>query len=53
MRLNLISQVQIRFKLDSTLSYLSETIQTSEGNAVEKVNFFSISGAKLPLCERI
>jgi len=53
MRLNLVNQVQIRFKLDSTLSYLSEALQKSEGNSVEKVNFYSIAGARLPLCERI
>ena len=48
-RLN--TQVHIPYTLDTTLSHFHDVLLGSSG--VENVNFFSISGSVLPLCEKI
>ena len=48
-RLN--TQVHIPYTLDTTLSHFRDVLLGSSG--VENVNFFSISGSMLPLCEKI
>jgi hypothetical protein len=43
----------VRFKPTTTLSYLKEQLLKSEDNNVESVEFYTISGSKIPLCETV
>ena len=50
---NLTEQVNIRFKTDTPLSYFKDQLMNSTGNKVTDVEFFTIAGAKIPLCEQV
>ena len=49
----LASHVQIPCTLDTPLRTISDTLIASEGNNIEKVQFFALTGSKLPLCETV
>ena len=53
MTFNLTEQVNIRFTPQTTLDYFKSKIMSSEGNEIDKVDFFTITGARLPLTEKV
>lgn len=53
MQFNLSTQVQVRYKEDSTLGMFSRALLQSEGNNVQKVEFYTITGQHVPLSEKV
>ena len=53
MRINLANQVEIRFKKDTNLSLFHDKLVESSNNNVTNVQFFTITGSRIPLSERV
>ena len=53
MSFNLVNQLKIRFKQDTTLDYFKEQLLKSEDGYVQSVDFYTITGAQIPLCETV
>ena len=51
MAFNLKYQVNVEFQPSTDLTHFSEKLLASEGNDVRTVEFFTITGARIPLCE--
>lgn len=43
----------VRFKPETPLSYFKETLLNSADNAIHTVDFYTITGASIPLCETV
>ena len=50
MQLNLASPAALKFTKDTPLTYFKDTLVAS---GASKVQFFTINGAQIPLCERV
>ena len=53
MKINLANQVKINFNKDTQLSLFKDALMKSEGNSVSNVQFYSITGSRLPLSEQV
>ena len=53
MRINLANQVEIRFKKDTDLAHFHEKLEASSDNKVTNVQFYTITGSRIPLSERV
>ena len=51
--INMASRIEMPFTSDSTLQELHDTISASTINDVQSVQFYTLNGHRLPLCERI
>jgi len=43
----------IRFKPETNLHYFKDQILKSEGNDIKSVDFYTITGSIIPLCETV
>ena len=50
MQINLVSPAALKFTKDTPLSYFKDTLLASGATTVQ---FFSINGACIPLCEKV
>jgi hypothetical protein len=50
MQINLVSPASLKFNKDTPLTYFKETLVAS---GASQVQFFTINGAQIPLCERV
>ena len=53
MKINLANQVKIDFNKDTQLSLFKDILLQSEGNSVKNVQFYSVTGSRLPLSEQV
>lgn len=53
MAFNLKYQVNVQFTPETDLTHFSEQLKASEGNDVRQVEFYTITGARVPLCEKV
>jgi len=51
--INMASRVSIPFTSDTTLQALHDGLMAPAENGVKKVQFYSLTGSRLPLCERV
>lgn len=53
MKINLANQVKIDFNKDTQLSLFKDILLQSEGNSVKNVQFYTVTGSRLPLSEQV
>ena len=53
MKINLANQVKIDFNKDTQLSLFKDILLQSEGNSVKNVQFYTVTGYRLPLSEQV
>ena len=53
MKINLANQVKIDFNKDTKLSLFKDQLMQSEGNSVKNVQFYTVTGSRLPLSEQV
>ena len=53
MKLNLGEQIKIDFEKDTPLSYLKEQIVQNRKGEIKNVQFYTITGSRLPLSELV
>ena len=51
--IRLASHLHIPYSLDTTLKVISDALFASKNDEITKVTFFSLTGGRLPLCEKI
>lgn len=51
--IRLASHVHIPYSLDTTLKVISDALFASKDDGVTNVQFFSLTGSRLPQCEKI
>ena len=51
--IRLASHVHIPYSLDTTLKTINDALYASKNDDINKVQFFTLTGSRLPLCEKI
>jgi len=50
---NLTTQIEIRFNSETNLDYFREQLLAAKENKIETVEFFTITGSRIPLSEKV